>query len=173
MPKADEEQRAARSAALVRATLGAAAVPLETLTAARETLDIAATLAGRANAAAASDLGVAVHLARTAAEGALLNVAINLASLPPGEEAERLQREKPRRHQERACLRGGGARRHRRRPRPRLTQRRPARARRAPARAGRRRPAGAARARSRSRRIPVQHARRQTARLAPLEGDCS
>ena len=93
MPKADDEQRTARSAALAQATLGAAAVPLETLTAARETLELAAPLAGRANAAAASDLGVAVHLARTAAEGALLNVAINLASLPPGDEAERLQRE--------------------------------------------------------------------------------
>ena len=93
LPKKDEAQRAARRAALERATLNAALVPLESLTAARETLELAAPLAGRANAGAASDLGVAVHLARTAAEGALLNVAINLASLPPSEDVDRLRRQ--------------------------------------------------------------------------------
>jgi formiminotetrahydrofolate cyclodeaminase len=93
MPKADDAQRAARSAALAQATLNAAAVPLETLTAARETLDLAAPLAGRSNSGAASDLGVGVHLAHTAAEGALLNVAINLASLPASADADRLSRE--------------------------------------------------------------------------------
>jgi len=93
LPKTDEAERAARGAALTSATLGAAAVPLETLAAARQTLALAAALAGRANPATASDLGVAVQLARAAAEGALLNVAINLASLPAGDDADRYRRE--------------------------------------------------------------------------------
>jgi methenyltetrahydrofolate cyclohydrolase len=91
MPKAEEAQRAARVAALEQATLAAAAVPLETLTAAALTLTLAAALAGRANPAAASDLGVAVGLAAAAAEGALLNVAINLGSLPPGDDVDQLR----------------------------------------------------------------------------------
>jgi formiminotetrahydrofolate cyclodeaminase len=93
LPKADAAQRSVRGAALAKATLDAAAVPLETLTAARQTLDLAAALAGRANPSAASDLGVAVELARAAAEGALLNVAINLASLPADDEVDRYRRE--------------------------------------------------------------------------------
>ena len=93
LSKADEAQRAARRTALQAATLGAAAVPLETLMMARETLQLAASLAGRTNPGTASDLGVAVQLARAGAEGALLNVAINLASLPEGDigDAERRQ----------------------------------------------------------------------------------
>jgi glutamate formiminotransferase/formiminotetrahydrofolate cyclodeaminase len=93
MPKDDEAQRSARAAALAEAKLGAAAPPLETLSAARQTAELAASLAGRANANTASDLGVAVHLARAAAEGALLNVAINVATLPPGDSVDRYRRE--------------------------------------------------------------------------------
>lgn len=93
LPKAEEAQRVARVAALEQATLAAAAVPLETLTAAARTLALAGALVGRANPAAASDLGVAVELARAAAEGALLNVAINLASLPADDEVDRCRRE--------------------------------------------------------------------------------
>jgi formiminotetrahydrofolate cyclodeaminase len=92
MPKAEESQRVARVAALERATLSAAAAPLETLTASARTLALAGALVGRANPAAASDLGVAVELARAAAEGALLNVAINLGSLPPGDDVDQLRR---------------------------------------------------------------------------------
>lgn len=93
LPKANDTQRQARSAALARATLDAAVAPLETLSAARQTLALAATLAGRTNANTISDLGVAVHLARAAAEGALLNVAIDVSSLPPDAEADRYRRE--------------------------------------------------------------------------------
>ena len=91
MPKAGEPQRSARSAALAQATLAAAAVPQETLTASAQILTLAGALVGRANPAAASDLGVAVELARAAAEGALLNVAINLGALPPGDEVAELR----------------------------------------------------------------------------------
>ena len=93
VPKAEETERAARSEALTRATLAAAAAPLETLAATRQTLQLAARLAGRANPAAVSDLGVAVHLARAGAEGALLNVGINLSALPDGDAVRELRRE--------------------------------------------------------------------------------
>jgi formiminotetrahydrofolate cyclodeaminase len=93
MPKADEAERSARSAALAKAKLGAAVPPLETLSAARQTLALAASLVGRANTGTASDLGVAVHLALAAAEGALLNVAINVSTLPPGDDVDRYRRE--------------------------------------------------------------------------------
>jgi formiminotetrahydrofolate cyclodeaminase len=92
MPKAEESERAARGEALTRATLAAAAVPLETLTAARQTLQLAERLAGRANPGAVSDLGVAVHLARAGAEGALLNVEINLSALPDSDAVFELRR---------------------------------------------------------------------------------
>lgn len=96
LPKADEADRSTRSAALVKATLGAAAVPLETLTMSARTLALASALVGRANPSAVSDLGVAVELARAAAEGALLNVAINLGSLSPGDDIDQLRRKSER-----------------------------------------------------------------------------
>ena len=85
LPRDSEEQRTARAVALAEAKLGAARPPLETLSASRDTLVLAASLTGRTNRQTASDLGVAVQLALAAAEGALLNVEINLATLPPGE----------------------------------------------------------------------------------------
>jgi formiminotetrahydrofolate cyclodeaminase len=93
MPKVEEPERVARREALTRATLGAAAVPLETLTASRQTLELATQLAGRASPGAVSDLGVAVHLARAATEGALLNVEINLSALPDGDAVGETRRE--------------------------------------------------------------------------------
>ena len=92
MPKAEESERAARGEALTRATLAAAAVPFETLAAARQTLQVAERLAGRTNPGAVSDLGVAVQLARAGAEGALLNIEINLSALPHGDALIELRR---------------------------------------------------------------------------------
>ena len=81
LPKADDEQRTARSAALRRATIVAADVPGDTLAACLRVMELAASLAGRSNPAAASDLGAGVELARAGAESALLNVLINLQSV--------------------------------------------------------------------------------------------
>ena len=92
LPEDDDGQRAARGKALRRATRRATAPPLETLAAAQEALALAASLAGRASAEAASDLGVAVHLARAAAEGAVLTVAANLSTLPPGADVDSYRR---------------------------------------------------------------------------------
>lgn len=89
LPKADEAQRAARSEALRGATLFAADVPLETLRCCRRVVELAASLAGRSNPAAASDLGTGVDLSRAGAEGAALNVAINLGSVTGADVDER------------------------------------------------------------------------------------
>jgi formiminotetrahydrofolate cyclodeaminase len=88
MPGDDDDQRAARGEALRRATQRATSPALETLTAAREALALAASLTGRVTPEAASDLGVAVHLARAAAEGAMLTAAANLTALPPGDDVD-------------------------------------------------------------------------------------
>jgi methenyltetrahydrofolate cyclohydrolase len=92
MPQEAEDERVARDRALRSAARGAARPALETLAAARETLELAVSLAGRINPQAASDLGVAIQLARAAAEGATLTAEANLAALPPGDDAERSRR---------------------------------------------------------------------------------
>ena len=88
MPEDDEGQRAARDEELRRATQRATAPPLETLAAAREALALAASLAGRINPEAASDLGVAIQLALAAAEGATLTARANLSGLPSDDDAD-------------------------------------------------------------------------------------
>lgn len=90
LPKGTEEEKAARRQAIRETTVRAAQVPLETMRACRRVIDLAAALAGRSNPAAASDLGVAVYLARTGLEGGGLNVAINVGSLLGHEEAPAL-----------------------------------------------------------------------------------
>jgi formiminotetrahydrofolate cyclodeaminase len=91
-PEDDDGQRAVRGKALRRATRRATAPPLETLAAAQEALALAASLAGRVSAEAASDLAVAVQLARAAAEGAALTVAANLSTLPSGADVDSSRR---------------------------------------------------------------------------------
>ncbi len=88
LPQASREESAAREAALSSAGLEAARVPLKTAVACLKALELAATAARRGNVNAASDAGVAGLLARAAAEGAFLNVQINLKSLEPGADKE-------------------------------------------------------------------------------------
>lgn len=73
-----------REAALAEANLQAARVPLRTAEACAELLEIALGAAKYGNPNAVTDAGVAGLLARAAAEGAILNVEINLKSVPPG-----------------------------------------------------------------------------------------
>ncbi len=84
MPESTAEERETRSVALARAELEATRVPLETAEACRDVLELAVLAARRGNPQAATDAGVAGLLAGAAAEGALLNVQINLKSLPEG-----------------------------------------------------------------------------------------
>ena len=81
MPKVTESQKAERSARLQETMVKAAQVPLATAETALKVLDLALTAAKKGNPAAVSDAGVAALLARTAVEGAALNVKINLSSL--------------------------------------------------------------------------------------------
>ena len=81
LPKEPERAAATRSAAVTRALLAAAAVPLETARACARVAELAAVVAEKGNTNAASDAGVAALLAEAACKGATYNVRINVASL--------------------------------------------------------------------------------------------
>ena len=81
LPKEPAAAGAARSAAMTRALLAAAAVPLETARACARVAQLAVTVAEKGNTNAASDAGVAALLAEAACKGASYNVRINVASL--------------------------------------------------------------------------------------------
>lgn len=81
MPKTTDEERTARSAAIQKGLELCATAPLEVMKLAAEALELAATLPGRFNENAASDLGVAVLSLQAGIRGAWMNVCINLGSL--------------------------------------------------------------------------------------------
>jgi len=78
LPKATDEERAARKAAIQQATRTATEVPLETVRAAVALARQAATVAAHGNPNAKSDVVVAMSLAGTAFAGGRANVDINL-----------------------------------------------------------------------------------------------
>ena len=81
MPKATDEEKAARSAALQAATLYATQVPLKTMKAALRVFEIVKAMAEIGNPNSVSDAGVGALAARSAVLGAQLNVKINAAGL--------------------------------------------------------------------------------------------
>jgi formiminotetrahydrofolate cyclodeaminase len=81
LPRENEEQKAARSAAIQAAYREAARVPLLTGALAAEALSIARTTVTRVNPNAISDVGAGAALLAAALEGATLNVRINLSSI--------------------------------------------------------------------------------------------
>ena len=81
LPKATDEEKAARTGAIQAALRGATEIPLETLRACAEALTHGRPVADNGNPSAASDVGVAIGLLRAAAEGAAANVRINLVGL--------------------------------------------------------------------------------------------
>ena len=81
MPKGTPEEKAARAAAIEKATLNAAAVPLRTMETALKALPLALEMAQKGNPASASDAGVAALAAVAGIQGARLNVRINAAGL--------------------------------------------------------------------------------------------
>ena len=85
MPKGTPEQKAARDEAILEATKTATLVPFEVLEAVPRALELALVVASKGNKNSASDAGVAASALRTAAEGAWLNVRINLATMDDGE----------------------------------------------------------------------------------------
>ena len=83
MPKENEDEKLLRRDAIRQGTLHAAKVPLDTAKKGMELLQTLEQLAAKGNGNAASDVGVASLLASAAVKGALFNVEINIASLPP------------------------------------------------------------------------------------------
>lgn len=80
-PKATDEEKAARKAAIQDATRVATEVPLETMSACAGLIAIAKTVGAHGNSNAASDVAVAVELARAGLKGAHYNVEINLGGI--------------------------------------------------------------------------------------------
>ena len=91
LPRATDEERDARAAAIRAAAVTAAEEPLRTLEACRDVVAASEALAGRSNRNAASDLAVASRLAEAAAHGAAENVLVNLPALGNEERAEELR----------------------------------------------------------------------------------
>lgn len=97
LPQSSEEEKGARAAAIQRALIGAAEVPLETARACSAVAELALAVAERGNQNAVTDAGVAALLAETGCRGAAYNVRVNVTSLenkaagePLAKEAEEL-----------------------------------------------------------------------------------
>lgn len=93
MPKATDEEKAARSAAIQEATRHAALIPMEVARKALEVMPVIADIARLGNRNAITDACVAMMAARSAVLGALLNVRINLGVLKDKEFVQGLQAE--------------------------------------------------------------------------------
>lgn len=81
MPRATDDQKEERAAALQVALAGAAEPPLETMRCAASVGRLAARLVHIGNRSAVSDVGTAVLAARSAYHAARLNVEINVAGI--------------------------------------------------------------------------------------------
>lgn len=81
MPKDTDEQKAQRKDAMQQALKGCTKTPYEMMELSLETLELIETIMGKTNASAASDLGVATLSLKAAAQGAWLNVLINIAGI--------------------------------------------------------------------------------------------
>jgi formiminotetrahydrofolate cyclodeaminase len=81
LPKESEPQKALRAAAIREATKEATLVPLEVMRHCIDALALAQQAAASGNANSVSDAGVSALLLQAGAEGAALNVKINLSSL--------------------------------------------------------------------------------------------
>ncbi len=81
LPRKTDEEKAARAAAMEEAGKQATLVPLNVLRRTMKAAEVARRIAAIGNRNSVSDAGVAALAARTAAEAAYLNVAINLPGL--------------------------------------------------------------------------------------------
>jgi len=92
LPKATEEEKARRGAAIHEALIAAAEVPRDNAHRCARVLVLCRELVGRSNESAASDLAVGVELARVGIIGCAGNVDVNVSMLE-GERAAKLLRE--------------------------------------------------------------------------------
>ena len=90
MPKGTDAEKAARAAAMEKATLYATEVPLKTMKASFRAFEVAGEMAEKGNPNSVSDAGVGALAARAAVQGAFLNVKINAAGLKDRAKAEAL-----------------------------------------------------------------------------------
>lgn len=93
MPKATDEEKAARSAAIQEATKFAALVPMQVARNAYELMTLIMDVARLGNRNAVTDACVAMMSARSSVLGALMNVRINLGSLKDKEFVAKLSNE--------------------------------------------------------------------------------
>jgi glutamate formiminotransferase/formiminotetrahydrofolate cyclodeaminase len=93
LPKATPEEAKSRDEAILKATWGAARVPLETAQLAAEVGVLAVRAVEIGNPNAATDAGSAAWMARAAGESALLNVQVNLQSLPQSADKQSVEKE--------------------------------------------------------------------------------
>lgn len=103
LPKTTDEEKAARSIAIQKATKQAALIPMQVARKALDMMPVIADIARLGNRNAITDASVAMMSARSAVLGALLNVRINLSSLKDKEFVSRLQMEADQMEQA-ACL---------------------------------------------------------------------
>jgi formiminotetrahydrofolate cyclodeaminase len=81
LPRDTDEAKAARTAAIQAALVGAAGVPLRTAAVAAGVIGLAETILPGANVNVISDVAVAASSARAALDAAVVNVEINVAAL--------------------------------------------------------------------------------------------
>jgi glutamate formiminotransferase/formiminotetrahydrofolate cyclodeaminase len=81
LPKATDAEKAARKAAIEKATIYAIQIPFRTMEVALEAMDLAIQMAAKGNPNSVSDAGVGALCARTAVKGCYLNVRINAQDL--------------------------------------------------------------------------------------------
>ena len=93
LPKETDEQKAARAHRIAVANVRAAEVPMRTARAAVRLLAALPELAEKGNPNAVSDVGAAALLLDACAEGALLNVGINLPGIEDPTFVTEMQRE--------------------------------------------------------------------------------
>lgn len=81
LPRATAEEKATRTEAIQQALRGATEVPLRTAEVGVAVLELAASIAAKANPNVISDVGAGALAARAGAEAAALNVKINLVTI--------------------------------------------------------------------------------------------
>jgi len=79
MPKSNDQEKAERKQAIANATRNAIEVPLKVMELSLESMEVMEAMAETGNPNSVSDVGVGALCARTAVEGAFLNVKINAA----------------------------------------------------------------------------------------------
>lgn len=91
LPKQSDDEKAKRKAAVDKAAIEAANVPLRNAEKSLRTLEIGRKLEGKTNPAAGSDIMIGQMLARVAAIGCALNIDANLPLIKTVSERERLE----------------------------------------------------------------------------------